>query len=108
MNVHRRKDGAITRFDLVTREHKNVIQRDIRSCFLTEFDYLKLTNPSYECVLENRKEEDAKEAEIPIPMNVGLHTVLTDPEPKMKKRGTERMFSTLTYVPNLKKTAKRN
>ena len=70
VNVIRRKNGLISRFDLKTSEHKTIIQRDIRECYLTEFDFLRLKQEAKKCLLKN----------IEVPISQVLQTVLLGPE----------------------------
>ena len=80
VNVIRRKDGTISRFDLKTSEHKNIIQRDIRSCYLTEFDFLKLKQEAKHCLLKDKLQVEEKRKPIEVPVSQTLHTVLLVPE----------------------------
>ena len=99
VNVIRRKNGTISRFDLKTSEHKSVIQRDIRDCYLTEFDFLKLEKQAKSCLLKDRAEVEEKKEPISVPISQILQTVLLEPEKIKKPPNTrpERVLSMLKF-----------
>ena len=92
VNVIRRKDGTITRFDLKTSEHKNIIQRDIRSCYLTEFDFLKLEQEGKKCLLKDKSEVKEKKEPLEVPVSQILQTVLLEPEKVERSPNTILQF----------------
>ena len=50
-DVYRRQDGAIKSLALKTPCNKNLIIRDIRACYMSEHDYLQLTETVHQCLL---------------------------------------------------------
>ena len=99
VNVIRRKNGTISRFDLKTSEHKTIIQRDIRECYLTEFDFLKLKQQAKSCLLKDRLEMEEKKDPIEVPISQILQTLLLEPD-KIKRSpntGSERSLSMLKF-----------
>ena len=80
VNVIRRKNGLISRFDLKTSEHKTIIQRDVRECYLTEFDFLRLKQEAKKCLLKNSSEVREEKSPIEVPISQVLQTVLLGPE----------------------------
>jgi hypothetical protein len=99
VNVIRRKNGTISRFDLKTSEHKTIIQRDIRECYLTEFDFLKLKQQAKSCLLKDRLEIEEKKDPIEVPISQILQTLLLEPD-KIKRSpntGSERSLSMLKF-----------
>ena len=105
VGVVRRPNGKISKLNLKSSEHKNIIQRDIRNLFLMEYDFLRLTHPNKCKIAHPEEEEDQGKKSIQVPLNTTLHTYLTSPDPSMpkqEKRGSEGMFSMMTYVPQAK------
>ena len=80
INVIRRKNGSISRFDLKTSEHKTIIQRDIRECYLTEFDFLRLKQEAQKCLLKDKSEVREEKSPLEVPISQVLQTVLSGPE----------------------------
>ena len=80
INVIRRKNGSISRFDLKTSEHKTIIQRDIRECYLTEFDFLRLKQEAKKCLLKDKSEVREEKSPLEVPISQVLQTVLLGPE----------------------------
>ena len=100
VDVHRRKDGLISTLKLKTNEHKGVIERTIRDCFMTEHSYLMLTESAHKCTLQDLEESDSKTWELPVShllfnciMDSGFDLNKWSP-----KRGNEQVFSTKEYV----------
>ena len=80
INVIRRKNGSISRFDLKTSEHKTIIQRDIRECYLTEFDFLRLKQEAQKCLLKDKSEVRKEKTPLEVPISQVLQTVLLGSE----------------------------
>ena len=80
INVIRRKNGSISRFDLKTSEHKTIIQRDIRECYLTEFDFLRLKQEAKKCLLKDKSEVRKEKTPLEVPISQVLQTVLLGSE----------------------------
>ena len=98
VKVHKRPNGTVSNLDLVTSDHKSVVRRDVRSCFILEHDYHKLVNPGSECLLEDSTTKGKV-------LMTALYSQLTKLEAQKpvttiesEKRGIERCFSTKTYA----------
>ena len=99
VDVHRRKNNLISRLKLKTTENKHIIERDIRSCFMLEHDYLALAEKEgHHCILQNIS-SNGVESQVQVPINNLIHNIVNKSVAKMSKRGNERMFSTQTFVP---------
>ena len=99
VNVIRTKNGSISRFDLKTSEHKTIIQRDIRECYLTEFDFLRLKQEAKKCLLKDKSEVKEEKSPIEVPISHVLQTVLLGPE-KIQwspSARSERIFPMLQF-----------
>ena len=105
VGVHRRKDGLISRLKIKTAENKGVIERDLRSCFMLENDWLKLSEKGHHCLVQNIKKNEAEEEEVGIPISNQLLHIINEEDldvlKAMSKRGEERVFSTQTFVQKL-------
>ena len=97
VKVHKRPNGNVSNLDLVTSEHKSVVRRDVRQCYLLEHDYHKLVEPGSECLLEDSTTKNRV-------LMTTLYSQLTNLEaqktaaPTLRKRGVERCFSTKIYA----------
>ena len=97
VKVHKRPNGTVSNLDLVTSEHKSVVRRDVRQCYLLEHDYHKLVEPGSECLLEDSTTKNRV-------LMTTLYSQLTNLEaqktaaPTLRKRGVERCFSTKIYA----------
>ena len=72
----KRKDGKIARVKLVTTAHKGIIERSIRQIYLTEHDYLSLTQNNHECFINGAEYKKP----VNIPIHQVLHSILAKPE----------------------------
>ena len=100
VDVQRRKNGLISRLKLKTTEHKGVIERDIRTCFMMEHDYLNITEKNHQCLLQDVGTVDQKQT-IGVPVSHLLFKVAKEENVdlfQVNKRGPERIFSTQTFV----------
>ena len=98
-DVHRRKDGLISRLKLKTTEHKGIVERDIRSIYLPEHQYLMLTENAHKCVLQDLDNSN-KKWELPV-SHLLYHSIIDDKfdiNSWCPKRGPERIYSTQHYV----------
>ena len=102
VGVHRRKDGLISRLKVKTTENKGIIERDLRSCFMLENDWLKLSEKGHHCLAQNIKKNETKEEEVEVPISNQLLHIINeedlDVSKAVSKRGEERVFSTQTFV----------
>ena len=48
VDVHRRKDGLISRLLLKTADNKNVVERNLRQCWMLEHDFLRLVEENHQ------------------------------------------------------------
>ena len=97
VDVQRRKSGLISRLKLKTTQHKGVIERDIRTCFMTEHDYLSITDKNHQCLLQDVGSENQKQT-VGVPVsNLLLNVENVDPF-QVNKRGPESIFSTQTFI----------
>ena len=59
LEAYRRKsDGVINKLLLQTADNKNPIVRDLRSCYLTEHEFLKLQDPDHHCHINGNISEN--------------------------------------------------
>ena len=97
VDVHRRKDGLISRLKLKTTEHKGIVERNIRACFMLEHDYLMLTEKVHQCILQDLEGDDSKMT-CALPVSHLMYNNIEEEEFGLKK-GEEQVFSTQKYVP---------
>lgn len=97
VKVHKRPNGTVSNLDLATSEHKTVVKRDVRACYMLEHDFHTLAYPGSECLLENKVTKNRV-------LMTTLHTRIMNPSSgetgpglKPRKRGDERCFSTQKY-----------
>ena len=95
VDVHRRKDGLISRLKLKTTEHKGIVERSIRACFMLEHDYLMLTEKFHQCILQDLEKNDSKMT-CALPVSHLLYNM--EKEEIGLKKGDEQIFSTQKYV----------
>ena len=58
IGTNRRPDGSIKTLVLKTPTNKNPIERNIRNCYLSEHEFLKLTQNIHSCLLQDLEDKD--------------------------------------------------